>query len=130
QLPSHLGSDVAAEGPSTDVVWPFRSHPTNRRDVRHGQIAHRAKRCCSGLYTCRLQGIDRQIGRKVLDKVQVTQDISANRVNQEQWWTTTRAAQRDKWIERPEHGAGRYQPGKIGRGRGSDERVERNLHTP
>ena len=37
QLPRHLDSDVAAEGPSTDAVRPLRANSTNRRDIGRGQ---------------------------------------------------------------------------------------------
>ena len=129
QLPRHLDSDVAAEGPSTDVVRAVGAHPTNRRDIRRGQVAHRAKRCRSGLGTCRLQRIDRLIGRKVLDEIEIAQDISADRVDQEQRWTIARGAQRDKGIERPDGTAGRDQAGECA-GVGAVTNASSGISTP
>ena len=51
------------------LYGPWGSHSTNRRDIRRGQVAHRAKWRRAGLGTCRLQRIDRLIGRKVLDEI-------------------------------------------------------------
>ncbi len=74
--------------------------------------------------------MDGLINGKVLDEIEIAQDISAHRVDQEQRRPITRCTQRDNGIERPCWSTRRDQTGEVGGSRRGHEGVQRNLDIP